>query len=212
MRRHPIRSSLPGAVTAGMLLLSLAACRNSHDKGNTPQAQQASASLQNSGNISSSNGPAATTTTPGLKDKQAPSFTLTDLDGKKVSLSSFRGKPVVLNFWATWCGPCKVEMPWFEEFRKKYSSTGLVILGVADDDSSQEAIAKVVKKTGVTYPILLKDQSTVESYGGLEYLPESFYIDPGGKVVLETAGSTAGTAGKDEIERNIQTLLATAGH
>ena len=82
-----------------------------------------------------------------LRGKAAPTFVLTDLAGKKVSLADYKGRPVLVNFWATWCGPCKVEMPWFEEFRKQYASQGFEILGLADDvDAGKDAIAKVAKK------------------------------------------------------------------
>jgi thiol-disulfide isomerase/thioredoxin len=143
-----------------------------------------------------------------MRGKVAPAFTLVTLDGKKVSLSDFKGKPVLVNFWATWCGPCKVEMPWFEEFNKQYSAQGLVILGLADDvDAGKEAIAKVAHKTGVTYPILLTDGKVQKSYapGGMDYLPMSFYIDKTGVVVEETAG----LGGKDEIEAHIKKTIAS---
>src|SRR5271163_2956928 len=85
-----------------------------------------------------------------MRGKVAPGFTLATLDGKKVSLSDYKGRPVLVNFWATWCGPCKVEMPWFEEFQKQYAAQGLEILGLADDvDAGKDAITKVAQKTGV---------------------------------------------------------------
>src|SRR6202022_4069779 len=87
--------------------------------------------------------------TPKMRGKPAPAFTLVTLDGNKVSLSDYKGRPVLVNFWATWCGPCKVEMPWFEEFNKQYAAQGFVILGLADDvDAGKDAIAKVAQKTG----------------------------------------------------------------
>jgi thiol-disulfide isomerase/thioredoxin len=143
-----------------------------------------------------------------MHGKPAPAFTLVTLDGKKVSLSDFKGKPVLVNFWATWCGPCKVEMPWFEEFNKQYASQGLVILGLADDvDAGNEAIAKVAKKTGVTYPILLTDGKVQKEYApaGMDYLPMSFYVDRNGVIVEETAG----LGGKDEIEAHIKKVIAS---
>jgi thiol-disulfide isomerase/thioredoxin len=152
--------------------------------------------------------PDTTTLTPHLKGKLAPDFTLTTLQGKQIRLSSLRGKPVVLNFWATWCGPCKMEMPWFQEFAGKYADRGLVVLGVANDDASPEVLKNVVGRLNITYPILLKNQSVVEAYGGLDALPETFYIDPKGIVTIETAGASPGASGKTEIQHNIDTLLA----
>ena len=152
-----------------------------------------------------------------LTGKAAPAFTLMTLQGKKVSLSDYKGKPVLVNFWATWCGPCKVEMPWFEEFEKQYASQGLVILGVVDDvDAGKDTIAKTVQKAGVTYPILLSDGKVGDAYGGkdekgqplgMEYLPMSFYVDKAGVVVEETAG----LGSKDEIEEHIKKVIASGG-
>jgi thiol-disulfide isomerase/thioredoxin len=143
-----------------------------------------------------------------LTGKPAPAFTLRDLDGKKVSLADYKGKPVFVNFWATWCEPCKLEMPWLENFHQKYP--GLVILGVSTDDAGKDVVAKTAKKLGVTYPILLKDDKIEDDYG-LEYMPESFYVDRSGKVLIATAGITDGQGGKDGIEANIKKLLAEGG-
>jgi thiol-disulfide isomerase/thioredoxin len=144
--------------------------------------------------------------TPKMLGKVAPAFTLATLDGKKVSLSDYKGRPVLVNFWGTWCAPCKIEMPWFEEFRKQYAAQGFEILGLTDDvDAGNEAIAKVVKKTGVTYPILLTDGKVQKSYGGLDYLPVSFYVDKNGVVVEQTAG----LGSKDEIEAHIKKTIAS---
>jgi thiol-disulfide isomerase/thioredoxin len=142
---------------------------------------------------------------PKLRGKAAPGFMLTDLDGKKVSLSDYKGRPVLVNFWATWCGPCKVEMPWFEEFRKQYAGQGFEILGLTDDaDAGKDVIAKTAKKTGVDYPILLTDGKVQKAYGGLDVLPMSFYVDKNGVIVEETAG----LGSKDEIEANIKKTIA----
>ena len=144
-----------------------------------------------------------------MRGKVAPAFTLATLDGKKVSLSDYKGRPVLVNFWATWCGPCKVEMPWFEEFRKQYAAQGFEILGLADDvDAGKDAIAKVAQKTGVTYPILLTDGKIQMAYGGpdgMDYLPMSFYVDKNGVIVEETAG----LGSKDEIEAHIKKIVAS---
>ena len=149
---------------------------------------------------------------PKLEGKVAPGFTLTTLDGKKVSLADYKGKPVLVNFWATWCGPCKLEMPWLEEFHKKYESKGLVVLGVvAADQAGKSTIESVVNKAGVTYPVLLPDDKVETAYGGVNFLPESFYVGRDGKVVIEAFGTNDGQGGKDLIEANIQKLLAAGG-
>jgi thiol-disulfide isomerase/thioredoxin len=143
---------------------------------------------------------------PVMRGKQAPAFALTSLDGKKVSLADYKGRPVLVNFWATWCGPCKVEMPWFEEFRKQYAAQGFEILGLADDvDAGKDMIAKVANKAGVSYPILLTDGKVQTAYGGLEVLPMSFYVDRNGVIVEQTAG----LGSKEQIEANIKKTIAS---
>lgn len=145
-------------------------------------------------------------TAPKMQGKQAPQFSLTSLEGKKVSLADYKGRPVLVNFWATWCGPCKVEMPWFEQFRKQYAAQGFEILGLADDvDAGKDAIAKVAQKAGVTYPILLTDGKVQNAYGGLDVLPMSFYIDRNGVIVQQTAG----LGSKDQIEASIKKTIAS---
>ena len=142
-----------------------------------------------------------------LKGKLAPAFTLVNLEGKKVSLSDYKGRPVIVNFWATWCAPCKLEMPWFQEFRSKYSGQGFEILGIAEDEAPKDEIVKTAKKVNVTYPILLTDGKVAPAYGGVDSLPESFYIDRNGVVVSETVG----LASKDEVEAKIKELVAAKG-
>jgi thiol-disulfide isomerase/thioredoxin len=150
---------------------------------------------------------AAATPDEPLKGKPAPAFTLVNLDGKKVSLSDYKGRPVIVNFWATWCAPCKLEMPWFEEFRQKYRGQGFEILGIAEDDAPKDEIEKTAKKINVSYPILLTDGKVAPAYGGVDQLPMSFYIDRKGVVVTQTIG----LASKDEVEANIKQLVDSKG-
>jgi thiol-disulfide isomerase/thioredoxin len=141
-----------------------------------------------------------------LKGKMAPGFTLDDLDGKKVSLSDYKGRPLVVNFWATWCGPCRVEMPWFEEFQKKYAGSGFEVLGVTYDvEAGKPTIEKNVKQIGVTYPILLSTPKVEDAYlHDSEVLPMSFYVDKAGNVV----DVTAGLGPKDEMEGMVKETIA----
>ena len=135
----------------------------------------------------------------------APDFTLESLDGKNMSLSDFRGKAVLLNFWATWCGPCKIEMPWFVDLQREYGPQGFQIVGVAMDDSSKEDIAKFAKDMGVNYPVLLGKEAVGEEYGGVPALPESFFIGRDGKIVDKIIG----LRGRGEIEDSIKKALET---
>jgi thiol-disulfide isomerase/thioredoxin len=147
----------------------------------------------------------ATLTSHITQSSPAPDFSLESLDGKMTRLSDFRGKAVLLNFWATWCGPCKIEMPWFVDFQKQYGAQGLQIVGVAMDDSSKEDIAKFAKDMGVNYPILIGKDSVGDQYGGVPALPESFLIARDGKIVDKIIG----LEGKAEIEDAIKKALKT---
>ena len=138
---------------------------------------------------------------------QAPDFELVSLDGRKVKLSDFRGKAVILNFWATWCAPCKTEMPWFVDLQKQYGNDGLAILGVAMDDSDPQKIAQFASEMGVNYPVLLGTNNVSDAYGDVEYLPTTFYINRQGKIV----GKVAGLIGKAEIEDDAKKALDSDG-
>src|ERR1700690_415638 len=144
--------------------------------------------------------------TPAItKASVAPDFTLESLDGKSVRLSDLRGKAVLLNFWATWCGPCKIETPWFVELQNQYGREGLQVIGVAMDDSSKDDIAKFAKEMGMNYPVLLGKEAVGEAYGGVPALPETFFIGRDGKIVDKIIG----LKGKGEIEDSIKKALDT---
>jgi thiol-disulfide isomerase/thioredoxin len=135
----------------------------------------------------------------------APDFTLETLDGKSVSLSSLRGKAVVVNFWATWCGPCKIETPWLVEMQNQYGAQGLQIVGVAMDDSGKDEIARFAKDMGMNYPVVLGKEAVGQAYGGVDALPESFFVGRDGKIVDKIMG----LEGRSEIEDAIKKALNT---
>jgi peroxiredoxin len=137
------------------------------------------------------------------KGAVAPDFTLADLKGNPVQLSSFKGKAVVINFWATWCEPCKVEMPWLVDLQKKYGSQGLQILGVAMDDADDATIHEFAVKMGVNYPVLKGTEAVADLYGGLEGLPATFFVDRSGKI----ADQVIGLMSKSVIEGAIKQAL-----
>jgi len=135
--------------------------------------------------------------------KPAPDFTLESLDGKNIQLSAYKGQAVLLNFWATWCGPCKIEMPWFVELQKEYGPQGLQIVGVAMDDASKEDIAKFVKEMGVNYPILIGKEDVGNQYGGVNVLPTTFFIDRDGKIVAREFGLQSRSLFVDNIKKSL---------
>ncbi|HYL11512.1 MAG TPA: TlpA disulfide reductase family protein [Terriglobales bacterium] len=138
-----------------------------------------------------------------LNGQMAPDFALESLDSRTVHLSDFHGKAVLLNFWATWCTPCKVEMPWFEQMHKQYGPQGLQVVGIAMDDASKKDIAEFASNLGIDYPILVGKESVGEAYGGVQFLPVTVYVGRDGKIVEKVFG----LKGRDEIEDNVRKAL-----
>ncbi len=135
----------------------------------------------------------------------APDFQFSSLDGTRIKLSDYRGKAVLLNFWATWCPPCKVEMPWFADLQKQYAKDGLVVLGVAMDDSEPAKIAQFASEMGVNYPVLLGTDQVSDDYGDVQYLPTTFYIGRDGTIVDKMTG----LLDRKEIEEAVRKTLST---
>lgn len=148
--------------------------------------------------------------------KPAPAFTLDDMSGQKVSLDSYKGKAVLINFWATWCGPCKIETPWLVDLRNKYAGQGFEVLGIStegedlkDSDKAgfarqKAAIEKFVQQEHMPYPVLINGDSLSQEYGGLDAMPTSFYVDRKGNVVAAQMGLTSAS----DMEANIKKALA----
>ena len=133
----------------------------------------------------------------------APEFVLQDVEGKQVRLSDYKGKVVLVNFWATWCPPCKVEIPWFIEMQQAYRDRGLVILGISLDDDGREVVKPFAEENRINYPMLLGNDSVSRAYGGVESLPTSFVIDREGRV----AATHLGLVSRRVYEREIESLL-----
>jgi thiol-disulfide isomerase/thioredoxin len=117
----------------------------------------------------------------------APEFTLAALDGKPVTLAGFKGKVILVNFWATWCGPCRAEIPDLVELQKKYKDR-LQILGLVVDDEDLDAIKKFSARYGINYPVALATNDIRIQYGGIPALPTSFVLDSEGRVVQKHEG------------------------
>ncbi len=174
MKRNPLVLFFVAAVVAAMLFAGVHIAR--HNAANAPAKGQ-------------------------LMGNVAPDFELPTLEGKNLKLSDLRGKAVLLNFWATYCGPCKVEMPWFVELQKEYGPQGFQIIGVAMDDASTEEIAKFAKDMGINYPILLGKESVGQSYGGVGVLPTTFFLDRDGKVIAREFGLQSRSVFVDHIKK-----------
>lgn len=121
-----------------------------------------------------------------------------------MKLSDLRGKVVVLNFWATWCGPCALEIPWFIEFEQQFKSRGLEIVGVSMDEDGWKAIKPYVAAHKLNYRVLLGNDSVGQLYGGVDSLPTTFVIDREGRLAYPPH---VGLPGKNEYLNEIQTLL-----
>ena len=138
-----------------------------------------------------------------LVHKRAPEFVRTDLDHKRLDLSAYRGKVVLLNFWATWCAPCQVEMPGFVAWQKKYGPRGLQIIGISMDDDPA-LVRSLYSKLKLNYPVAMGDVKLGNLYGGVLGLPMTFLIDRHGDIKAEFQGETdLGT-----MERQMQSLLS----
>ena len=146
-------------------------------------------------------GVSAALTAPNLR-KPAPSFALSDAKGVPIRLSDYKGQVVLLDFWATWCGGCKVEIPWYTEFQNKYKTRGLAVIGVSMDEDGWKSVKPFLEKTKLNYPIVIGNQELANSMA-LEAMPMTLLIDQIGKI----AASHVGLVDKDKFESEIQQLL-----
>jgi cytochrome c biogenesis protein CcmG/thiol:disulfide interchange protein DsbE len=150
---------------------------------------------------------APTSTQANLKPESArtlaPDFTLRDAAGNELTLSSLKGKVVLLNFWATWCHGCQMEIPWFIEFEKKYGERGLVVVGVSLDSDGWKSVRPWLKEKKVNYPIVIGNANLAKEYG-LESMPLTVLIDREGKI----ADSHSGMVSQSATEQKLGLLLA----
>ncbi len=137
-----------------------------------------------------------------LVNRKAPGFTRRDLSGRLLSLRSYRGKVVLLNFWATWCAPCQLEMPIFSKWQKQYGPQGLQIVGISMDDDAQP-VRKLVSGLKLEYPVAMGDARLGERYGGVLGLPLTYLIDRDGVVRAQFQGETDLNA----IEKQLKLIL-----
>ncbi len=134
--------------------------------------------------------------------KLAPDFTLTDLDGETITLSKLRGKVVLLDFWATWCGGCKVELPWYVEFDRKYREKGLAVVGISMDDGGPRLVRTFAAGKGMLYPIVIGNEAIGDRFH-LESMPLTLLIDKRGRIAVAHSGIVE----RATFEQHLRSLL-----
>jgi thiol-disulfide isomerase/thioredoxin len=148
----------------------------------------------------------------GAAAKPAPDLTLKDLGGKDLSLAQYKGKVVLVNFWATWCEPCQIEIPWLIEMQQKYAAKGFTVLGIAMDEEGASVVTPWVNKerfdvngsqSQMNYPIVIGDDAAADKFGGLLGYPTSVLINRDGKIVKRITGIIS----YDEISKSIESQL-----
>lgn len=133
----------------------------------------------------------------------APDFTVTDINGKKLSLSSYRGKVVLLDFWATWCTPCRAEIPHFVEMQQQFGPQGLQVIGISMDDGPKP-VKEFYEQYRINYPLAVGDDKLAESFGGVLGLPVNFLIDRDGRIVKKYLGATE----VSDFDKDVADLLS----
>ncbi|HXS77216.1 MAG TPA: TlpA disulfide reductase family protein [Terracidiphilus sp.] len=141
--------------------------------------------------------------TSNLVERPAPQFVRGDLDGRQIDLKEFRGKVVLLNFWATWCAPCQIELPRFESWQKRYGAKGLQVVAVSMDDG-EAPVRRTVRRLHLAFPVVMGDAKLGEAYGGVLGLPITFLIDRNGVVVTKLKGETD----LEQLESRVKALVA----
>lgn len=204
MRHFPRQSTLKLGkfkflpMTAAAAALTLAGCSAATEIAEDPGSFQESAEIAGFAEDASLK--------PVADRNPAPSFEFTDQNGDPVTLDSLKGQVVLLNFWATWCAPCREEMPWFAEFEKEYKDRGFSVVGVSLDDEGWEKVNPYLEEhPGIDYRVVIGSEMTAQVYGGIASLPTTYIIDKEGRIAAVHTGLPAG--GRPTYEQQIEELL-----
>lgn len=140
---------------------------------------------------------------PAIRGKAAPDFALPDLDGATVRRANFQGKVLLVNFWATWCHPCLIEIPWFLEFQKQYGPQGFEVVGISLDEEKPAVVKKFVEEHDMTFTVVMGDDNTADLFGGIIGLPTTFLVDREGKFYSMHRGLVS----RNSVEEELRALL-----
>lgn len=177
--KHIQRRTVPMLALAAILLLVAGCSRSGKTAQDTPELR------------------------PDSERKPAPTFELKDASGATITMADYRGKVVLINFWATWCGPCKVEIPWFIEFQQKYKDRDFAVLGISMDEDGWKSVKPYVEQHKMNYRVLIGDEKLTDLYGGIDSLPTSFIVDRAGRI----AAAHFGLVDKSDYQNEIIKLL-----
>ena len=194
MKRKLFASVLPAVVA----LAALPACTPS--KEDKPPAPKVTADA--AGAATATPPAAAVAALPKLG--LAPKWELKDINGQVVSSEQLKGKVVVVDFWATWCGPCRIEIPGYVEMQKKYGKDGFVIVGASVDQGGPGVVKAFADKNGVNYTLVMADEAVVSAFGGVEAIPTTFLIDRNGQIRDRKIGAQESA----EYEQKVAALMA----
>jgi cytochrome c biogenesis protein CcmG/thiol:disulfide interchange protein DsbE len=138
-----------------------------------------------------------------LAQGKAPNFSLKTSDGKSLELAKLQGKVVVVNFWATWCGPCRKEIPGFIEVYGRLKSKGLEIVGISLDREGWTVVKPYIDKSKITYPVVVDNGKLADAYGGIDAIPTTFIVDRKGNIVKKHVGYIS----KEDLEKLVSASL-----
>jgi cytochrome c biogenesis protein CcmG/thiol:disulfide interchange protein DsbE len=148
---------------------------------------------------------------PAAERKLAPNFSLQDPNGRSVHLDDYRGKVVLLNFWATWCGPCKVEIPWFVDFERRHKDQGFAVVGISMDEDGWQAVKPFISQMGINYRVLLGSDTIAQLYGGVDSLPTTFLIDREGRIAAVHLGLVSKSVYENDLTQLLEASAAARG-
>jgi thiol-disulfide isomerase/thioredoxin len=173
------RSHIVAVGSVALLMLGMSACTpNKEDKPPKPKVTANAAEPKTEAAAPVASSPLAALPKLGT----APKWELKDLDGKVVRSEQFKGKVVIVDFWATWCPPCRAEIPGYIELQKKYGADGLAIVGVSIDQGGPDVVKQFAQKFGVNYQLVMGDDNAIAAFGGFDGIPTTFLIDRNGQV------------------------------